>query len=59
MELNNINIDTELLSYESCVTLFPFFSVNNLEFNYLYVALILQVEPSAMINIFLLQNYQK
>ena len=35
MELNNINIDTELSSYESCVTLFPFFSVNNLEFNYL------------------------
>ena len=35
MELNNINIDTELLSYESCVTLFPFFSVNNLEFTYL------------------------
>ena len=28
-------IDTELSSYESCVTLFPFFSVNNLEFNYL------------------------
>ena len=35
MELNNINTDTELSSYESCVTLFPFFSVNNLEFNYL------------------------
>ena len=35
MELNNINIDIELSSYESCVTLFSFFSVKNLEFNHL------------------------
>ena len=58
MKLNNINIDTELSSYESCVTLFPFFLLIILNLT-TYVALILPVEPSAMINIFLLQNYQK